>query len=142
MDESQIKGLFRDKPVASLATIGRDGTPHVVPIWAQLIDGQICMPTSSSTVKVRNLEGNDRAALMVHENKGSMALSGALIQGRIHVVRDAEALRKNREIHRRYLAPNDLHHPGISSYLSNDDVTLVLIPESVRTWNLSSVIEH
>ena len=116
--------------------------PHVVPIWAQLIDGQICMPTSSSTLKVKNLRRDERAALMVHENKGSMALSGALIQGRIHVVRGSEAMRRNREIHRRYLTPSDLDDPGISGYLSNDDVTLVLEPQSIRTWNLSTVVEH
>jgi hypothetical protein len=100
------------------------------------------MPTSSTTVKVRNLEGDDRGALMLHENDGSMALSGALIQGRIHVVEGEGAMRRNREIYRRYLTPRDLADPGVSGYLSNDDVTLILIPEAIRYWDLSSVVEH
>lgn len=140
LDPLQIAQLFEGKPVASLATLGRDGFPHVVPMWAREYDGLIYMPTSSSTIKVENLERDDRAALMIHHRGHPMELTGVLFQGRASILRGEEALRRNEEIHRSYLTESELADPGTKAYLSGDDVTIVLVPESTRSWDLSATV--
>lgn len=141
MDEL-VERLFRGRPIVSLATMDGGGLPHLVPMWARLEDGTVFIPTSSTTVKVRNLRRDDRAAVLVHETEGAMSLRGALLQGPMAIVEGEEARRRNRAIHEHYLPGVELARRAVTEYLSNDDVTLALTPAKVRTWDLSRLYEQ
>jgi len=50
-------------PVASLATIGRDGYPQVTEIWFLYDDGELKLSLNTSRLKTRNLRRDARCAL-------------------------------------------------------------------------------
>ena len=50
-----------------LATTRLDGTPHVVPIWFIVRDGDIVFNTQASSVKVKNMRRDPRVAISVDE---------------------------------------------------------------------------
>lgn len=133
--------MLEGRAIVSLATIQEDGYPHVVPMWCLFDEGQIYIPTSHSTLKVRNLRKQNRAAILVHVASGGMSLRGAMIQGSVRIIEGEQARRWNRAIHQRYLEQSSLDEPAIGGYLAQDDVTLVLTPERVRSWDLSD-LEH
>ncbi|MGI9553570.1 MAG: PPOX class F420-dependent oxidoreductase [Thermodesulfobacteriota bacterium] len=52
-----------------LATINKDGSPHVVPIWF-LVDGEnLIFSTGLSSVKYKNMERDPRVCISVDEEK-------------------------------------------------------------------------
>ena len=52
---------------AKVATVMRDGRPHVMPVWFVLDDEQIVFTTGANSVKGRNLHRDPRLALLVDD---------------------------------------------------------------------------
>jgi PPOX class probable F420-dependent enzyme len=52
---------------AKVATVMRDGRPHVMPVWFVLDDEQILFTTGANSVKGRNLQRDPRLALLVDD---------------------------------------------------------------------------
>lgn len=59
--------LLEGTRTGKLATVSADGSPHVVPIWFTLRDGQIVFNTSEASVKAMNLARDPRVALSVDD---------------------------------------------------------------------------
>ncbi|MGH8011430.1 MAG: PPOX class F420-dependent oxidoreductase [Candidatus Binataceae bacterium] len=57
--------LTRKKAFANLATIMKDGSPQVTPIWFDFTNGQIRLNTARGRVKERNLQKGARVALAI-----------------------------------------------------------------------------
>src|SRR5439155_799528 len=77
--------------VAVLATRDRDGTIHAVPVWFALHDRSIVLATGSRSRKVRNLELDPRATLVVHDSRPGFEVCGASLVGRVQIVRSDAA---------------------------------------------------
>jgi PPOX class probable F420-dependent enzyme len=74
----------------SLATIDRDGYPHVVAMAYAVDHGDIVMTSFGKAQKVVNLRRNPRAAVMVEGGKAYHALKGVMIRGRADIIEDPE----------------------------------------------------
>jgi len=63
--------LIKDetKSFCSLATIMRDGTPQVTPVWFNTDGKHILINSASGRVKDRNMRRNPRVALMIVDPK-------------------------------------------------------------------------
>jgi PPOX class probable F420-dependent enzyme len=59
--------LMDGNRTAVVATVGRDGRPHAVPVWFTLGDGQIVFTTTSGSVKAKHLRRDARVAVCVDE---------------------------------------------------------------------------
>ena len=58
--------LLRDKNTfAHLATIMKDGSPQVTPVWFDYTDGHVRVNTAKGRVKARNLREGVRVALSI-----------------------------------------------------------------------------
>ena|SRR5215475_1190067 len=76
-----------------LATVRRDGRPHVAPVWF-LLDGDsddLIFTTGAATVKGRCLRADPRAALCVDDDRPPFAC--VLIEGRVTISEALPALR-------------------------------------------------
>ena len=121
--------------VASLATIENDGSVHVVPIW-YLWDGEaVLMATSSTSRKVRNLERDARATVMIHDSPGGVDVRGITLAGRVEIRRGEEAATTIHAVHLRYLTANGLATPSVREFLAGDDVILRFAPGSGSSWD-------
>ncbi|MGI5128485.1 pyridoxamine 5'-phosphate oxidase family protein [Pseudonocardia sp. CA-107938] len=72
-----------------LATTGRDGQPHVVPLLAVWHGGAVCFVTSRQSRKVRNLTRNARCTVTVPGQDLDV-----IVDGTAHLVRDAARLQE------------------------------------------------
>lgn len=59
--------LKADARTGSVATVGEDGRPHVVPIWYVVEDDEVVFTTWHTSVKARNLASNGRAAMTIDD---------------------------------------------------------------------------
>jgi PPOX class probable F420-dependent enzyme len=77
---------FLDAPprCAKLATVRADGSPHVVPVWFIFDGEQLIFTAGPTSVKVRNLLRDGRAAICVDED--TPPFHYVLLEGRAEVL--------------------------------------------------------
>src|SRR5262245_7482538 len=61
-----------------LATVRRDGRPHVMPIWGIWITSRFYFSTGKSSVKARNLAGNSNCVLCAGTAEEAVMLEGSV----------------------------------------------------------------
>jgi PPOX class probable F420-dependent enzyme len=67
---AEIPAAFQDllshpKALAHLATVMRDGSPQVTPVWFDYADGKIRVNTAKGRTKARNMQEGARVALSI-----------------------------------------------------------------------------
>lgn len=72
---------FLDAPrVLNVATNGPDGWPHLVAVWYVVRDRDIWTWTYGKSQKVKNLEGDSKATLLVEDGKAYNELRGVMMK--------------------------------------------------------------
>ena len=64
MDEKAVK-LFQDKNLIFIATLMKDGSPQLSPVWANYEDGYIFVNTAEGRIKHKNVLRDSRVAVSV-----------------------------------------------------------------------------
>jgi PPOX class probable F420-dependent enzyme len=105
MDDTEVaEFLGADPPhTGKLATVRRDGRPHVAPVWFALdADGSVVFTTGGETLKGRNLRRDARVALCVDDE--APPFSFVTVEGEVEISEDpAELLRWATIIGGRYM---------------------------------------
>lgn len=130
-----VRELLALRLVAVLGTVGRDGLPHLTPLWFADGGDAILMATASTSRKLRNLSRDPRAAFVVHDSRPGFEVCGVSITGRIRVVEGAEATALVERVHARYVGPEAARLPDVAGFLASDDTALRLAPERAWTWD-------
>ena len=65
MLQSDVRRIFDGTPIAHIATVAPDGSPHTVPVWIATHGDQIVFLTGPDSRKARNLRHNPRVAFSV-----------------------------------------------------------------------------
>jgi PPOX class probable F420-dependent enzyme len=74
------------------ATIGRDGWPHLMPLWYVVRDGECWSWTYAKSQKVRNLERDPRCTVQVEAGEEYQELRGVMFKAECELVRDIDAV--------------------------------------------------
>ena len=61
------RDIFDKKSFAHIATVGKDGTPQITPVWLDFDNGVIRFNTARGRVKERNLRANPKVALSIQD---------------------------------------------------------------------------
>lgn len=74
ISDPQIKELFERKNFAFLASLMKDGSPHVTPTWVDIEDDNILINTALGRIKQENISRDPRIALSIvdHDNQYEM----------------------------------------------------------------------
>ncbi len=64
MDEKVVR-LFSEKNIVFIATVMKDGSPQVSPVWANYEDGHILVNTAEGRIKHKNVLRDPRVAISV-----------------------------------------------------------------------------
>lgn len=113
-----------------LATVRRDGSPHVTPVWFVLDDeGRIVFNTGDTTVKGRNMRRSGRASLCVDEEAPPFAF--VRVDGPVTFDDDpAELLRWATTIGGRYMGADQAEAFGRRNAVPGE-LLVRLVPERV-----------
>jgi PPOX class probable F420-dependent enzyme len=130
-----VQELLDARLIANLATLNADGSIHLVPMWFARDGGKIVLATGAGSAKVRNLERDGRATVMVDDSRAGMDVCGVSLAGSVELVRGAEAVPLIRLVHRRYVSERGLAAPAVEAFLASDDVALRFTPERAVTWD-------
>lgn len=87
--EEQLE-LLESERVVVVSSIGPRGWPHSMPMWFTVRDGEIWVWTYAKSQKVRNLERDPRATLLVEAGHEYSELRGIQIEAEAELVRDTD----------------------------------------------------
>jgi len=105
-------------------------------MWYAPHGGVVLFATSSRSRKVRNLERDPRATLVLHDSRPGYEVCGASIVGSIEVVGSSAARPLIDLVQGRYVATEAVtDDPTALSFLESDDVALRFTPVSAFTWD-------
>ncbi|MDQ3769414.1 MAG: PPOX class F420-dependent oxidoreductase [Actinomycetota bacterium] len=89
-DDERRAFLLEGTRTGKLATIRRDGRPHVVPIWFLLNGDDVLLTTGADTVKGRNILRDPRVCLCVDDEDPPFAY--VMVEGEAEVTEDPDEL--------------------------------------------------
>ncbi len=92
MGEAELAAFLGEQRTVIVATSGRDGWPHLMPLWFTVRDGELWSWTYAKSQKVRNLERDDRVTLQVEAGEQYQELRGAMVKARARIHRDIETV--------------------------------------------------
>lgn len=88
MDPGEVTAFLERERVLTCATLGRDGWPHLMPLWYVVRDGECWAWTYAKSQKVRNLERDPRCTLQVEAGESYAELRGVMVKARCELHRD------------------------------------------------------
>jgi PPOX class probable F420-dependent enzyme len=79
--DDAVRALVDGPNIAHLATLLRDGAPHVVPVWIGRDDEHLVLLKEEGSVGLRNLERDPRLAISIVDRSDPFSL--AHLRGRV-----------------------------------------------------------
>ena len=86
--------FLRHNRKAALATIDRDGYPHLVAMTYGIKDGVFYMTSYAKAQKVLNIQRNPKVGLMIEAGASYGELKGVMVRGVCDIVEGEEAVRE------------------------------------------------
>lgn len=132
--EEQVAFLGEHRK-AALATIGKNGFPHVVAMNFVAKDGTFYMTSYGKAQKVLNIRRNSRVALMAETGDNYAELRGVMIQGHCEVIEGAEAVQAVFAAMAEARGTSSAARPRGSVDSAPKRVVLRIIPEKITSWD-------
>jgi PPOX class probable F420-dependent enzyme len=92
LDRAEMATLLESERIAVVSSIGPRGWPHSMPLWYVPRSGEIWIWTYAKSQKVRNLERDPRATLLIETGHDYGELRGAMIEAEAVIHRDPETV--------------------------------------------------
>ena len=92
LTEDEQRELIERERVAVVSSIGPRGWPHSMPLWYVPRDGEIWIWTFAKSQKVRNLERDPRATILIETGVEYGELRGVQIEAEAELIRDLDLI--------------------------------------------------
>ena len=133
LNPEEQAAFFREQHKASLATVDRDGFPHVVGMNYIAKDGAFYMTSYGKAQKVVNIRRNPKVALMVEAGGSYSELRGVMVRGHCEVIEGPEAVQAV------FTAMAERRGGGApasgAAQSAPKRVVLKIVPEKIVSWD-------
>ena len=92
LTDEETAELLEEQRVVVVATHGRDGFPHLMPLWYLVRDGRLWGWTYAKSQKARNMERDPRVTLLVEDGVEYDKLRGVMLRTEVRLHRDVETV--------------------------------------------------
>ncbi len=136
LSDDEIDQFLAGTRSMTLATVGRDGQPHLVAMWFAIVDGEICFETKSKSQKAVNLRRNPRVSLLVEDGATYDELRGLSVEGTAELSEDPDLLwRIGVNLWERYYGPYSNDVKPFIEVMLNKRIAVRIKTERVRSWD-------
>jgi PPOX class probable F420-dependent enzyme len=90
MDAGELAAFLEEQRTLTVATLGRDGWPHLMPLWYAMHTEVPWAWTYAKSQKVRNLERDPRCTIQVESGTEYRELRGMMAKAECELVRDLD----------------------------------------------------
>ena len=126
--------FLKSQKILRLATIGKNKTPHVVPVWYIYCSKKIYIGTNTCTQKAKNLKKNKRTAFCVDVGVNAPNIFGVKGEGNANLILENNKVKKiATKILLRYF--KNMNDKSAIELLNDTDCIIEIIPEKFSIWN-------
>lgn len=147
MSEAEVAAFLEESRSLNVATLGKDGAPHLTTLWFTTHDGAILFETFAKSQKIMNLRRDPRIAVLCEAGASYDQLRGVSINGLAEIVDAGERLLPLMAL------LVERNHPGLgadkvailAAQMAVKRVVVVVRPEKVVSWDhrkLASATPH
>jgi PPOX class probable F420-dependent enzyme len=140
-----MQGTFTGK----LATVRKDGSSHVVPIWFVLDNensirkgsiGNIIFTTDSTSVKANNIRRNNRVSICIDDQTRPFSFVTIFGSAKIHIHKHKEVLKWATKIAERYMGKKNAEAYGRrnsseGAVLVRINPTRIIAEKDIAVWD-------
>lgn len=94
MTDSEVEEFLAASKKVQVATVNKDGTPHLTTLFYVVRDGQIAFWTYGRSQKIKNLQRDPRITCLVEGGDDYFELRGVSISGTARLVTDEAEIRE------------------------------------------------
>ena len=136
MSDAEVRAFVESSRTATMATVGPNGTPHLVAMWFGVIDGQIWFETKARSQKAVNLRRDPRITVMIEDGLTYDTLRGVSLEGEATIVDDPDALwAVGVSVWERYNGPYTDEVKPLVEFMLNKRVAVRVDVGRVRSWD-------
>ena len=137
MSDTEIRDFIAGQKNIQVATINKDGTPHLTVLWFAIVDGAIVLETFTKSQKVKNLQRDPRITVLLEDGDSYEELRGVSIKGRAELIQDVET------VHKLHVAVLLRNNEGLDEKTANEvsagmaakKTAIVIQPDRYITWD-------
>jgi PPOX class probable F420-dependent enzyme len=141
MTSEEMDAYLDEQRTLQVASIDRDGAPHLVAMWFTSWDGKLAFWTYEKSQKVLNLRRDPRLTVMLESGQKYEELRGVMIKGHATILeaRD-EVIRFGEAVYERYWGPieHEAVREGVRT-MGAKRVVIVVEPDHVTSWDHSKL---
>ena len=88
MSPDEVQAFLEQGHTLQVASLHRDGRPHLVPMWYVVEDGKVVFRSFTRSQKIVNLRRDPRLSVLVERGEAYAELQGVMIEGLARLVDD------------------------------------------------------
>ena len=126
--------FLKNQKILRLATIGKNKTPHIAPVWYRYSGKKFYIGTNTKTQKAKNVKKNQRVSCCVDVGVNAPNIYGVLIQGNANLILDNSKVKIiAKKILLKYF--KTLENKSAKELLDDTDCIIEIVPEKFTVWN-------
>ncbi|MBB6626111.1 pyridoxamine 5'-phosphate oxidase family protein [Nocardioides sp. KIGAM211] len=141
MSEQEVTDFLDANLKVQVASIGKDGAPHLTTLFYVVLDGEIAFWTYGRSQKIRNLERDPRVSALVEDGTDYFELRGVSINGTAELVRDHDRIHAiGAAVATRMVGASSFEELGdigrdMVDKQATKRIAVIIHPEHVATWD-------
>ncbi|MEE8473769.1 MAG: TIGR03618 family F420-dependent PPOX class oxidoreductase [Myxococcota bacterium] len=141
MSDEEVWKFIDQRKSLQVATLNRDGSPHLTTLWFAVMDGDIVFETYTKSQKILNLQRDPRISVLVEDGDRYDQLRGVTLSGTADLVTDPE------KVHALALEVMSRNTPGVSKEqldgmaqkMAAKRTGVVIKPTRIVSWDHSKL---
>jgi PPOX class probable F420-dependent enzyme len=137
MSEEEVWDFLGEAHSLQVATIGKDGAPHLTTVWFGVRDRKILFETYGKSQKVVNLRRDSRIAVLAEDGDTYDQLRGVSINGTAEIIdanpRLTEEMRFLVGVH--FTGQSQAEIERTAEQMARKRVVIAVTPEKVMSWD-------
>jgi nitroimidazol reductase NimA-like FMN-containing flavoprotein (pyridoxamine 5'-phosphate oxidase superfamily) len=126
--------FLKSQKILRLSTVGKNKTPHIVPVWYIYSAKKFYIGTNTKTQKAKNVKKNKRVSCCVDVGINAPNIYGVMTQGNASLILDNSKVKIiAKKILSRYF--NTLENKSAKELLDDTDCIIEIVPEKFIIWN-------
>ncbi|MGY5142970.1 MAG: pyridoxamine 5'-phosphate oxidase family protein [Candidatus Nitrosopumilus sp. bin_32a] len=126
--------FLTQQKILRLATIGKNKTPHIAPVWYRYNGKKFHIGTNTKTQKAKNVMKNNHVSCCVDIGINAPDIYGVLVQGNANIILEKTKVKTiAKKILLRYF--KTLENKSAKELLDDTDCIIEIIPEKFTVWN-------
>jgi len=134
MSKEDMNAFLARPIIARIATVRANGSPQIVPMWFFYEDGVMYMSTRTYAAKVKHLQKNPRAAVVVDEMVAPMKNKVVTIEGTVEVLTTG-VKETTTKIYHKYVGVEGSTSPQAQQSINTPRVILKITPKKIETMD-------